>query len=115
MTETARFDADTLRLASRLIELNESIARLNAEAEGIKSMLRALPPGDYANDQGTPIVRIMPNRRFDAEKGLSLLPEELREGCYKRVADPTLVREYLAPKLAEACMVEVGKAKVVPL
>lgn len=107
-------DIDTARIVAKLAEINARIADLNAEAEGLKAELRSLPPGDHLID-GKPAVRIIPNRRFDADKGLELVPEPLRGECYATALDATKVKSYLAPALLEMAMVEVGKPKVVLL
>lgn len=105
-------DTDTARIVSRLVDLNAQIADLNAKAEELKAELRRLPADEYAID-GRTALRIIPNRRFDPAKGLELVPEQLRNGCYSRALDPAKVKSYLAPALLDAAMVEAGKPKVV--
>jgi hypothetical protein len=107
-------DTDTARIVAKLAELNARIADLTAEAEGLKAELRSLPPGDHLID-GKPALRIVLNRRFDAEKALVLVPEPLRGDCYATTLDAAKVKSYLAPALVETAMVEVGKPKVVLL
>lgn len=114
MTDTTQLDTDTARLVASLADLNAQIADLTERAEVLKAELRALPPADYTID-GRPALRITPTRRFDPEKGLQLVPEDLRESCYSKVVDAKKVREYLAPALADACMVDAGKPKVTVL
>lgn len=104
-------DTDTARLVARLAEIQTQVADLNAEAEALKAELRDLPAGDHEID-GRPALRIIPNRRFDPERALQLVPEPLREECYSRVVDAKKVKEYLAPAVADTAMVEVGKPKV---
>lgn len=108
---TSELDVDTARLVSRLVDLQDRIADLTSEAEAVKAELRSLNPGDYAIN-GQPALRIQPTRRFDADKALEYVPEPLRDQCYSTVVDPKKVKQYLAPALADACMVEVGKPKV---
>lgn len=107
-------DTDTARIVSKLVDLNARIAEMTTEAEALKAELRNLPEGDHAIN-GRAALRIIPNRRFDAAKGLELVPEPLREQCYTTAVDAKKVREFLAPALAETAMVEVGKPKVVIL
>lgn len=111
---TTNLDTDTARIVSRLVDLNARIADLTAEAEGLKAELRSLPEGDHVID-GRPALRIIPNRRFDATKGLELVPEPLRAQCYSTSVDPAKVKEFLAPALLEQAMVVAGKPKVVIL
>lgn len=110
-TQTHELDVDTGRVVSRLVDLNAKIAELTAEAEGLKAELRGLHPGDY-NLNGRPALRVAATRRFDATKGLELVPEPLREQCYSTTVDAKKVKEYLAPALVDTCMVEVGKPQV---
>lgn len=107
-------DADTGRIVAHLADINARIADLTSQAEALKAELRALPPADYDID-GRPALRITPTRRFDPAKGLELVPEALRDQCYSTVVDAAKVREYLAPALVDACMVDAGKPKVVIL
>lgn len=109
-----QLDTDTARIVTRLVDIQARIADLTSEAEGLKAELRTLPAGDHDID-GKPVLRIIPNRRFDADKGLQLVPEQLRDQCYSTVVDPKLVKTFLAPAVLEAAMVEVGKPKVVTL
>lgn len=113
-TTTTELDVDTARLVSHLADLNAKIAELTAEAEGMKAELRSLTAGDYTLD-GRPALRIIPTRRFDVDKALGYVPEPLRAECYTTAADPKKVKQYLAPALADACMVDAGKPKVVIL
>lgn len=108
MTELLTTDADLVR---RLAELQAQIAELTDIAEGIKTELRTLPPGDHTVD-GRPALRIIPTRRFDPKIGITLVPEVLREQCYTTDLDPAKVKEFLPPALLDTCMVESGKAKV---
>lgn len=105
-------DTDTARIVSKLVDIQSRIADLNGEAEALKAELRSLPPDEYAID-GKTVLRIIPNRRFDATKGLELVPEPLRDNCYSVQLDAAKVKSYLAPALQDAAMVEVGKPKVV--
>lgn len=119
MTDTTQapahdLDADSAALVGRLAEINERIANLTSQAESIKAELRSLTPGDYASG-GNTVLRIVPTRRFDADKALELVPEPLRPECYTTAVDAKKVRSYLAPALLDACMVESGKPKVVLL
>jgi hypothetical protein len=111
---TTALDTDTARIVAKLADINARIADLTSEAEGLKAELRNLPAGDHLVD-GRPVLRIIPNRRFDVEKALTLVPEPLRDNCYTTAVDPAKVKEYLAPALVEMAMVEVGKPKVVLL
>lgn len=115
MTETRTPDVDTARLVARLAEINAQISELSAQAEEIKAELRALPVGDYADNSGRAFLRIAPTRKFDEMAGLNLIPNELRDACYSRVVDARKVKSLLAPALAETCMVEAGKPKVIVL
>lgn len=105
-------DTDTARIVSRLVDLQAIIAEKTAEAEALKAELRSLPPGEH-DIAGKPVLRIIPNRRFDPAKALELVPESLRDQCYSNTLDSAKVKQYLAPALLDACMVEVGKPKVV--
>jgi hypothetical protein len=107
-------DTDTARIVAKLAELNAHIADLTSEAESLKAELRSLPAGDHIID-GRPALRIVPTRRFDAAKGLELVPEPLRGECYVTTLDAAKVKSYLAPALQEMAMVEAGKPKVVLL
>lgn len=107
-------DLDTARIVAKLADINARVADLTSEAEALKAELRNLPAGDHLID-GRPAVRIVPNRRFDADKGLELVPEPLRGECYSTAVDAAKVKSYLAPALLEMAMVEVGKPKVVLL
>lgn len=110
----SELDTDTARIVARLAELQATISDLSAEAEALKAELRSLPAGDHDID-GRPALRIVPTRRFDAEKALELVPDPLRGECHVTVVDPKKVREYLAPALVDACMVESGKPRVTVL
>lgn len=111
---TAELDVDTANLVARLADLNAKIADLNTEAEAIKAELRSLTPGDYTHG-GRPALRVVATRRFDPVKGFELVPEALRPNCYTQEIDAKKVKEYLAPALLEACMVESGKPRVTVL
>lgn len=111
---TTDLDTDTTRIVAKLAELNARISDLTSKAESLKAELRSLPPGDHLID-GRPALRIVPTRKFDAEKGLALLPDALRGDCYTTALDPAKVKQFLAPALLESVMVEAGKAKVVLL
>jgi hypothetical protein len=111
---TTDLDVDTARIVAKLADLNAHIADLTSEAESLKAELRNLPAGDHLIN-GRPALRIVPTRRFDAEKGLALLPVALRGDCYSTVLDAAKVKQFLAPALLETVMVEAGKPKVVVL
>ena len=113
-TTTTELDADTRRIVAHLADLNAKIADLGAEAEALKAELRSLAAGDYTAD-GNPALRIVPTRRFDTDKALELVPEPLRGECYTSAPDPKKIREYLPPAVADLCMVESGKPRVVIL
>jgi len=107
-----QLDKDSALIAAKLAEINAKITDLNSQAEALKAELRVLPVGKYEIG-GTPALNIVPNRRFDVNKGLELVPEPLRERCYSTVLDPAKVKQLIAPALQEMAMVEVGKPKVV--
>jgi hypothetical protein len=112
--KTRPIDDDTFRLVRDLADLNAHIAKLTADAEAIKTELRArCEAGDYVEDGGRTVLKIVPTRKFDVARALELVPEPLREACYTTAPDPAKVKEYLAPALVESCMVVNGKPKVV--
>lgn len=47
---------------------------------------------------------ITPNRFFDLDTALTLLPEEVVEQCKVEIVDPKLLQENMTPKQKEACM-----------
>jgi len=47
---------------------------------------------------------ITPNRYFDLDTALTLVPEEVIEECKVEIVDPKLLQENMTPKQKEACM-----------
>lgn len=107
-------DMDRARILSRLVDLNATIADLTSEAEVLKAELRDLPPGDYAVN-GTPALRIISTRRFDAAAAAGLLSVEQRNAALIVSYDAAKIRAHLTPVEVDEFMVESGKAKVVVL
>lgn len=112
---TALDNTDTAELVTRLHAVTAEIAELTSIADDLKQLLRSrLHAGTYTMN-GDDVIAIRPNRRFNIDAGVALLPEQLREACRADGYDPKKVKEYLAPALLEQCMIEVGQPKVVLL
>ena len=105
-------DTDRVRILERLAYLNEQIAELSGEAEGLKGELRSLPPGEYAV-AGRPALSIIPTRRFDAVSALTAIPGDRRSECLKVEPDAAAIRKLLTPEQVESFMAVAGKPKVV--
>lgn len=109
---TAIDNTEAADLVKQLHHLSADIAELQALADDIKGRLRAtLDVGTYTVE-GNDIIRLAPNRRFDVDAAIALVPAEFRENCATRGWDPKKVKEYLAPALVETCMVEAGQPRV---
>ena len=49
-------------------------------------------------------TNITPNRFFDLDTALTLLPEDVIEECKVEIVDPAKLKENMTPKQKEACM-----------
>lgn len=107
-------DAEAAGIITRLQQLAAISAHAKEEETELKARLRKiLAVGQKGLVEGVPVVALQPNRRFDVEAGIALLPAELRDLCRADGYDPKKIKQYLAPALVETCMVDAGEPKVV--
>lgn len=102
-------------LITRMAALNDEIAQLTGLLNDLKAQARRDLPADTYTYNGSPVLRITPNRRFNLQKGVSMLSTEQMQACLVTNYDVAKVRAQLAPALQELCMDEVGEPKVVLL
>lgn len=117
MTQTdpaplSELDSNHAYTLRRLVDINAKVAELNGEAEALKAELRDLPPGVDFTVDGTPALRIIPTRKFDAAGAASMLDPDARQACLTITYDAAKVKRHLTPDQVEAHMVEAGKPKV---
>lgn len=89
----------------RLVQLQEQIDTLTAEANAIKGFLRLNLGRVKDMDAGGVKLSITPMRRFQLELARKL-PDEWQEQITRRVIDPDTARRVLPPELYDACCAE---------
>lgn len=101
---------DTLeQTVTRLIEIQQTRAELEAEEKHLKNTIRTrLNVGDKGTVNGQPVITVTPNRRFNADLAADTLPGPLLSLCTVTKIDSTLAKKNLPPVLYESCMAEVG-------
>jgi hypothetical protein len=99
-------------LARRWLELEAACRQMAEEQAGIKARLRyALDVGAHDTVSGAKVT-VSLNRRFDAETAEQVIPAELRPIVEVTVIDAKKAKEFLPPKLYEACRVVFGDPRV---
>lgn len=100
-------------IVSRLAALNEQRQTIEAEDKRLKAELRlALGVGTQGAVDGTPVVSVNPNRRFQAALAAQVLPPALLDLCKTTVIDSKAAKAVLPPAMYEQCMGEVGEPVV---
>ncbi len=98
MTTTTSHDTDV----QRLLELQETRERIDAETAEIKTRLAAsLTPGSHGI-AGVTVTVSAPSRRFNVDKAWEALPESLRAVCVS--PDAKKIKANLAPTVVDAFM-----------
>jgi len=100
-------------VAARLLHLSAVRAEVDAEINELKAKLRStLTVGQRGTIDGTPILSVTANRRFDPDYAAKNLPAGLLAMCMVSVLDRTRAKSVLPPALFESCMREVGEPVV---
>lgn len=110
----AELDDTGRELLGRLVALNSQITDLTAAADEVKNKLREHCGLGAFTDHGVKALSITPNRRFNADRAIAVLPPELVALCTVPQVVSGVAKKNLPPALFEACTVEVGKPVVKP-
>lgn len=100
------------RDVKRYLELDELAKDIAVEQATIKTRLRALGDGSHQAPCGVS-VSVTPQRRFNAEHAMDVIPADLLPMVQTTVVDGKKVKALLPPALYEACQVETGDPRVV--
>ena len=95
----------------RYLELDAMKADIEIEQASLKAWLRELGTGAYVAPCGVK-VSVTPNRRFNADKALEVIPSALLPLCQKTVIDSARAKAALPPAIYETAMIEVGEPRV---
>lgn len=90
----------------RLQELKNIRDDIEAEQSQILDRIRALELGQHTTLSGASFTISPPNRRFNIEKAVQLLPDETLAQCRAEGFDPAKVKRFLSPELLDMCMDE---------
>ena len=102
MTEAT---ADLIPLVSRLAEISQAKAELDAEEKTLKTQLRSqFDVGTQLTVNGSPVIAIQANRRFSADLAKTHIPETLLPLCTVTTIDSKRAKEALPPAIYKACM-----------
>lgn len=96
----------------RYLELDELAKDIAIEQATIKTRLRGLGDGNWEAPCGVH-VSVTPQRRFNAEHAVTVIPADLLPMVQSTVVDGKKVKALLPPALYEACQVESGDPRVV--
>mgnify|MGYP003414517049 FL=1 len=104
---------DTLApIATRLAQILEDKAALEAEERALKAQIRDLVPGPDTYAAGGYTLAISTNRRFDPDLAARVIPTELLELCKIAKVDSAAAKAVLPPALYTQCMKVVGDDRV---
>lgn len=107
-TDTAtQLDQDV----KRYLELDAIKADMQLEQDAIKARLRDLGAGVHHAPCGVN-VSVTPNRRFNSDRALEVVPPALLEQIQSVVVDTKKAKAILPPAAYDACMTEVGDPRV---
>lgn len=97
--------AELLPLISRLAEIAETKATLEAEEKNIKDQLRdTLEVGSKVTVNGSPVLAIRSYRRFSADLAKENLSPELIALCTVPSIDGKQAQKVLPPALYDTCL-----------
>lgn len=99
-------------LAAALADVLARKSDLEAVERDLKARIRTLVPGPDTYAAGEATLTISPNRRFDANTAMKVLPPNLLDLCLVSKVDSTAAKKVLPPALYDQCMTEVGELRV---
>lgn len=91
-------------------DIIDRIAALEDAKKKLQSELRDLGTGKHESALG--VVSIAPTRRFNDQRARSILTPEQIALCSETVISSAKAKTILAPALYEACMAEMGAARI---
>jgi hypothetical protein len=112
MPDTATTTDQIAALARDYRKLDTARAAIEARQADIKTRVRDLMSVGQKVDVDGKAVTLTAQRKLNVDLAASYLPTELRAQCLVETYDVKALRQYLAPTVIEACMVESGAPRV---